>query len=151
MKNYLNEELTQEEKLTILGLIWKVARRYKAKYYVEQKMYNEVIDNLDLITEDEYFSEELLKNNIASLYPLTVEQKYDIILYIDSILKDLGLLELKTALTSNEKLVFFLFYQENYRNGEVALLLNNTEKTIFNRRKSIDTKIKKMKGELRNV
>lgn len=29
MKNYLKEKLSQEERLIILGIIWKVARKYK--------------------------------------------------------------------------------------------------------------------------
>ena len=39
MKDYLKEKLTQEERLIILGLIWKVARKYKRKYFLEQKRY----------------------------------------------------------------------------------------------------------------
>jgi len=40
--------------------------------------------------------------------------------------------------------VFFLFYLEEYKNMEVAALLNNAERTILNRRKSIDNKIKRI-------
>ena len=39
MKDYLKEKLTQEERLIILGIIWKVARKYKGKYYNDQKRY----------------------------------------------------------------------------------------------------------------
>lgn len=149
MKDYLKEKLTQEERLTILGIIWKVARKYKRKYYNEQKRYCEIIDNIDLTIEDTYtFYKYNLQSEILSLTPLTDEQKCDIVMEFDSLLRELCLFELIRTLTFNEKLVFFLFYLEDYKNMEVAALLNNSERTILNRRKSIDNKIKKMKGEL---
>ena len=149
MKDYLKEKLTQEERLIILGLIWKVARKYKRKYFLEQKRYCEIIDNIDLQVEDTYtFYTFNSQRDIVSLTPLTDEQKCDIVMEFDSLLRESCLFELIRTLTFNEKLVFFLFYLEEYKNMEVAALLNNAERTILNRRKSIDNKIKKMKGEL---
>ena len=149
MKDYLKEKLTQEERLIILGLIWKVARKYKRKYFLEQKRYCEIIDNIDLQVEDTYtFYTYNSQRDIVSLTPLTDEQKCDIVMEFDSLLRESCLFELIRTLTFNEKLVFFLFYLEDYKNMEVAALLNNSERTILNRRKSIDNKIKKMKGEL---
>ena len=149
MKDYLKEKLTQEERLLILGIIWKVARKYKVKYYNEQKKYCGIIDNIDLSIEDTYtFYKCNLQSEILSLSPLTDEQKCDIVMEFDSLLRESCLFELIRTLTFNEKLVFFLFYLEEYKNMEVAALLNNAERTILNRRKSIDNKIKKMKGEL---
>lgn len=149
MKDYLKEKLTQEERLIILGLIWKVARKYKRKYFLEQKRYCEIIDNIDLQVEDTYtFYTYNSQRDIVSLTPLTDEQKRDIVMEFDSLLRESCLFELIRTLTFNEKLVFFLFYLEEYKNMEVAALLNNAERTILNRRKSIDNKIKKMKGEL---
>lgn len=149
MKDYLKEELTQEERLIILGIIWKVARKHKRKYYIEQKRFCKIIDNIDLGKEDNYtFYKYNSQNRIVSLTPLTDEQKCNIVMEFDSLLRELCLFELIRTLTFNEKLVFFLFYLEEYKNMEVAALLNNAERTILNRRKSIDNKIKKMKGEL---
>ena len=149
MKDYLKEKLTQEERLIILGLIWKVARKYKRKYFLEQKRYCEIIDNIDLQVEDTYtFYTYNSQRDIVSLTPLTDEQKCDIVMEFDSLLRESCLFELIRTLSFNEKLVFFLFYLEEYKNMEVAALLNNAERTILNRRKSIDNKIKKMKGEL---
>lgn len=149
MKDYLKEKLTQEERLIILGLIWKVARKYKRKYFLEQKRYCEIIDNIDLQVEDTYtFYTYNSQRDIVSLTPLTDEQKCDIVMEFDSLLRESCLFELIRTLTFNEKLVFFLFYLEEYKNMEVAALLNNAERTILNRRKSIDNKIKKMKGKL---
>ena len=151
MKDYLKEKLTQEERLIILGLIWKVARKYKRKYFLEQKRYCEIIDNIDLQVEDTYtFYTYNSQRDIVSLIPLTDEQKCDIVMEFDSLLRESCLFELIRTLTFNEKLVFFLFYLEEYKNMEVAALLNNAERTILNRRKSIDNKIRKMKGELQD-
>lgn len=149
MKDYLKEKLTQEERLIILGIIWKVAHKYKNRYYNEQKKYCEFIDNIDLAIEDTYtFYKYNLQSEIISLTPLTEEQKCNIVMKFDSLLRESCLFELIRTLTFNEKLVFFLYYLEDYKNMEVAVLLNNSERTILNRRKSIDIKIKRMKGEL---
>ena len=121
MKDYLKEKLTQEERLTILGIIWKVARKYKRKYYNEQKRYCEIIDNIDLAIEDTYtFYKYNLQSEILSLTPLTDEQKCDIVMEFDSLLRESCLFELIRTLTFNEKLVFFLFYLEDYKNMEVG-------------------------------
>lgn len=149
MKDYLKENLTQEERLILLGLIWKVARKYKRKNFLDKKRYCEIIDNIDLPVEDTYtFYTYNSQRGLVSLIPLTDEQKCDIVMDFDSLLRESCLFELIRTLTFNEKLVFFLFYLEDYKNMEVAALLNNSERTILNRRKSIDNKIKKMRGEL---
>ena len=117
MKNYLKEKLSQEERLIILGIIWKVARKYKGKYYNDQKRYCEIIDNIDLSFEDTYtFYKCNLHSEILSLTPLTDEQKCDIVMEFDSLLRESCLFELIRTLTFNEKLVFFLFYLKDYKN-----------------------------------
>ena len=40
MKDYLKEELSQEERLIIIGIIWKVSRKFKMLYYEEKKKYH---------------------------------------------------------------------------------------------------------------
>lgn len=149
MKDYLKESLSQEEKLIIVGMIWKVARKYKRKYFLEQRRNCALIDNIDLAIEDNYtFHKKNSHFEIMSLTPLTDEQKCDIVMELDSLLRESCLFELIRTLTFNEKLVFFLYYLEDYKNVEVSLLLENTEKTILNRRNSIDNKIENMKGEI---
>ena len=72
MKDYLKEKLTQEERLLILGIIWKVARKYKVKYYNEQKKYCGIIDNIDLSIEDTYtfyFQKEKVRERHISVLP----------------------------------------------------------------------------------
>lgn len=142
MKNYLKDELTQEERLIIIGVIWKISRKFKMLYYKERKRYCEFNDTVCIPIEDTYqFSISNVKIDRKSFCPLTNEQKCNIVINLDSMLRELGLFEMIGTLTFNEKLVFFLFSIEDYKNFEVALLLQNTEKTIFNRRKSIEKKI----------
>lgn len=142
MKDYLKEDLSREERLIILGIIWKVSHLYKRRYFDYQSRYCPIIDNIDLSTEDLYTFYSV-SSKIVSVTPLTDKQKCDIVMELDILLKELNLFELIRTLTFNEKLVFFLYYIEDYKNIEIAFMLGNSEKTIFNRRKSIDSKIKK--------
>lgn len=146
MKDYLKEELTQDERLFVLGIIWKAAKKFKVQYYANKQTTYEIIENLDLYIEDTYQYNIPVK--IESLNPLTEKEKCNIVIAMDYLLKESGLFELIRTLNFNEKLVFFLYIMEEYKMKEVSMLLGNPEKTIFNRRKSIENKIKKMKGEV---
>lgn len=149
MKDYIRENLTDEERLIIIGVIWKVSRKFKMLYYEEKKKYCEFIDEYDSPIEDTYnfYNYDIEKNKVA-VCSLTEEQKCDIVMTMDALLKEVSLFDLIRTLTFNEKLVFFLYKIENYRNNEIATMLEITEQTVINRRKSIDKKIKIMKGEL---
>ena len=150
MKDYLKEELSKEERLIILGLIWKVARKYKLKKYNEGKKYLDIIDDIDLSTEDSYSFYSLNSHyNIMSVHPLTDEEKSNIVMDLDTLLRELRLFKLIRTLTFNEKLVFFLYYMEDFKNVHVSIFLSNTEKTILSRRKSIDRKIEEVKGDFK--
>lgn len=147
MKDYLREELSKEEKLILFSIVWRTARRYKRKYYIEKAENYEFIDNIDYLVEDEYLSYNI-KYQISPLNILEDEQKCKIVIQLDSLFKELSLFELIKILTFDEKLVFFLFYLEEFNNREVSKILQTTERTIFNKRKFIEKKINKMKGKL---
>ncbi len=147
MKDYLKEELSEEEKLILFSIIWRTARKYKRKCYIEKAENYEFIDNIDYLVEDEYLSYNI-KYQISPLNILEDEQKCKIVIQLDSLFKELSLFELIKILTFDEKLVFFLFYLEDFNNREVSKILQTTERTIFNKRKSIEKKINKMKGKL---
>lgn len=150
MKDYLKEKLSKEEELVLYAIIWNNSRLYKERIYQKKKITYELIDNIDKQVEDTYtFYTSKSQEAIVPFRTLNDKQKCDIVMDLDSLLRELCLFELIGTLTFNEKLVFFLFYVEDFRNGEIAKLLNNTEKTILNRRKSIDKKIDKMKGDLK--
>ena len=149
MKDYLQENLSEEERLIIIGIIWKVSKKFKMKYYEEKKKYYEFVDEYDSPIEDVYnFSNYDIEKNKVEVRPLTEKQKCDIVMTMDALLREVSLFKLIRTLTFNEKLVFFLYKIENYRNNEVATMLEITEQTAINRRKSIDKKIKIMKEEL---
>lgn len=147
MKDYLKEELSEEEKLILFGIIWRAARKYKRKYYIEKTKNYEFIDNIDYIVEDEYLSYNI-KYQISPLNILEDEQKCKIVIQLDSLFKELSLFELIKILTFDEKLVFFLYCLEGFNNRDVSKILETTERTVFNKRKSIDKKISKMKGKI---
>lgn len=149
MKDYLKEELSQEERLIIIGIIWKVSRKFKMLYYEEKKKYCEFTNEYDSPKEDTYnlYKYDIEKNKLV-VCPLTKEQKCDIVMTMDALLKEVYLFDLIRTLTFNEKLVFFLYKIENYRNNEIAIMLEITEQTVINRRKATDKKMKIMKGEL---
>lgn len=143
MKDYLQENLSEEERLIIIGIIWKVSKKFKMKYYTEKKRYYEFVDEYDSPIEDVYnFSNYDIEKNKVEVRPLTEKQKCDIVMTMDALLREVSLFKLIRTLTFNEKLVFFLYKIENYRNNEVATMLKITEQTAINRRKSIDKKIK---------
>lgn len=54
MKDYLQENLSEEERLIIIGVIWKVSKKFKMKYYTEKKKYCEFVDEYDAPIEDVY-------------------------------------------------------------------------------------------------
>lgn len=151
MKDYLKEELSEDERLILFGLIWRVARKYRRKYYISKTKDFEFIDNIDYPVEDEYLSyNNCFQYPISLINPLKNEEKCNIVMQLDSLLKELSLFELKKTLTFDEKLVFFLFYLEDFNNRDVSKILETSERTIFNRRKSIDKKIDKLKGEFKD-
>ena len=151
MKDYLKENLSEEERLIIIGIIWKVSRKFKMTFYQNKKRYFKFVDEYDSPIEDVYnfYEYDVDKNNVE-VCPLTEKQKCDIVMTMDALLREASLFNLIRTLTFNEKLVFFLHNIENYRNNEVSIMLEITEQTAINRRKSIDKKIKTMKGEIEN-
>ena len=149
MKDYLKEPVSLEEKAEIISIIYRVARKHKLKIYNERKIKVALIEDLDLSFEDEYeFDNNQFQAHKDSLSPLSEEQKSDIVNRLNKLLDDLCLFDLKRTLTFNEKLVFFLFSVERYKQVEIMTLLSVSKKTVYNRQKSVEAKIKKMKGEL---
>lgn len=147
MKDYLKESLSDEEKAELTSIIWKVAKKHKLKIYDQQKKTVSMIENLDLQIEDEYnFYDFNLENRNNIFDPLTETQKTNIVNKLNMLMDELWLFDLKRALTFNEKLVFFLLSVERLKGVEVMKLLSITKMTVYNRKKSIETKIHNMIG-----
>lgn len=147
MKDYLKEPLSDGEKAELTSIIWRVAKKHKIKMYKQRNQIVGMIEKLDLPVEDEYnFDEISLQNWNRPLSPLTEVEKTNIVNKLNMLMDELWLFDLKRTLTFSEKLVFFLISVERYKIVDVMKLLSLSQKTIYNRRKSIEVKINKMIG-----
>ena len=151
MKNYLTEELSEDEKNEIIGIIKMTAKNFK--YQKIRRKYIEplFLDDLEIAYYDKYlFDSYNFKNYKDNKYPISEKEKTDIVNKLNILMDDLGLFELKRALTFNEKLVFFFsyMYKDIYTFKDVAFLLSITERTIYNRRESLKAKINFMEEGL---
>lgn len=162
MKNYLEENLTQEEINYIKSIIKKSANTYLKKYY-------KISQNESLCLDDETFDEEFIDTrnynednfinkildtkilrDISALKPYSQYEQEKIVDLMDNYACESGIEHLIMPLTFNEKLVVFLLYVENYQVNEVAILLGISRIAVWKRDKSIKLKIKKIKEELEN-
>lgn len=147
MKDYLKEDLSIEERAELTSIIWRVAKKHKLKVYAQRKRTVGLIEDMDLPIEDNYdFDDFGLQSCSRDLSPLTEVEKTNIVNKINMLMDELWLFDLKRTLTFNEKLVFFLLSVERYKGVEVMKLLSITKMTVYNRKKSIASKISKMIG-----
>lgn len=163
MKNYLKDNLTDEEIAYIYGIIKKASLKFKKKYYKIMRneenhfFYDDSYDKELLQTEEnEEFNfinkilETKILRDITALKPYSQYEKEKIVKMLDNFACESGLDRFIAPLTFNEKLVVFLLYMENYQVNEVAILLNVSRIAIWKRDKSIKNKIQKIKEELSN-
>lgn len=160
MKNYLKEELSNDEKAYIYGIINKTALKYKRNFY-KIKNNETPLDDLPNATESilwtsnnddilEKILETKILKDISSLKPYTTYEKSKIVEILDNIASKSNLNNYLKPLTFGEKLVVFLLYLENYQVNEVSILLNISRMTIWKRDKSIKAKISNVKENLKN-
>lgn len=159
-KDYLYENLTEEEKKYIRGIIWKSARKcrrdnYKRNQLESTSIFDENIDQRLLMVEDEYsFLDRILVSNYSKaeleLKPYTFEEQKNIVKALDNIAHESDLYIYIEQLTFKEKLVVFLLYIKGYQVNEVAQLLNISRKTVNYRDNCVKEKIKIMKGMIGN-
>lgn len=148
MKDYLVEPLTEEEKDEIIGIIKVTARSFKYKLFRNKYIDPLFLDDLEIVYYDKYlFDSYGFKDYKGYMRPITEEEKTDIVNKLNNLMDDLRMFDLKRALTFNEKLVFFFtyMYREQYLLKEVAIYLDTTERTIYNRRETLKTKIECIK------
>lgn len=146
-KDYLKENLSDEERAELTSIIWRVAKKHKLKMYAQQKKTVCMNEDIDLPIVDKYnFGDLDLQSCIRPLVPLTEVEKTNIVNKLNMLMDELWLFDLKRALTFNEKLVFFLLSVERYKGVDVMKLLSITKMTVYNRKKSIAAKINRMIG-----
>ena len=147
MKDYLRDNLSDEEKSFIYGIIRKTSLKF-IRNLIKVKQ-NEI-----LYLDSDDAPEELLiddnSNNISDLKIFSKYEKEQIVKTLENIALEAGLKKFITPLTFNEKLVVFLLYVENYQVNEVATLLDVTRMSIWKRQKSIKRKIEKVKESIDN-
>ena len=159
-KNYLYEELTEEEKKYIRGIIWKSARKcrrdnYKRNQLENVSIFDEKLDQRVFMVEDEYsFVDRILTSEYAKseieLRPYTIIEQKNIVNTLDNIANESGIKKYIEQLTFKEKLVVFLLYIKGYKVNEVAQLLNISRKTVHYRDNCIKEKIRIMKELMKN-
>ena len=159
-KNYLYEDLTEEEKKYIRGIIWKSARKcrrdnYKRNQVESVSIFDENIDQRLLMVEDEYsFLDRILLSEYSKaeieLKPYTIIEQRKIVSILDNIARESGLEKYIRQLTFKEKLVVFLLYIKGYKIKEVAQLLDISRKTVKYREDCIKEKIRTMRGLIEN-
>lgn len=159
-KNYLYENLTDDEKKYVRGIIWKSARKCRRDNYQRNKVestsiFDEKLDQRIFMVEDKYdFLDRILESEYAKteleLRVYTDAEQRNIVQALDNLARESGLYVYIKQLTFKEKLVVFLLYVKGYRVNEVALLLNISRKTVKYRDDCVKEKIKKMKGIIKN-
>lgn len=157
MKNYLKENLSNDEKAYIYGIIRKSALKY-TRELLRIKKNEEFLDDSSEIKESLFVeqNDELLEKiletkilkDINSLKTYTVYEKEKIVEMLDNVASKSGLNEYLKPLTFGEKLVVFLLYLENYQVNEVAQLLGVSRMAIWKRDKSLKNKISRVKEKL---
>ena len=152
-KDYLLEELTEEEIKYIRGIIWKTARKCwnkeNRKNNIEFKsIFDEDLDQRLLITEEEY---NLCNNKLSDVYtkselelkPYNNIEQSAIVSELNNIAFESNLNKYIKQLTYKEKLVAFLIYIKQFKVNEVAKLLNISRHTVNYRHKKIKEKIRR--------
>lgn len=160
MKDYLKEDLSQEERSFIYGIIRKTSLKFA-------RVINVIKEREFLSLDDEDTSKEFLIDNnscafvdtvldtkiqrdISALKPYSQYEKETVVKRLEKIAKNYGLEKFIIPLTFNEKLVVFLLYIENYQIKEISILLNITRIAIWKRHKSIKNKFNKVKEQMKN-
>ncbi|MBR0491023.1 MAG: sigma-70 family RNA polymerase sigma factor [Clostridia bacterium] len=155
-KNYLIEDLTEEEIKFIRGIIWNIARKCVRDRGVIDNVESESIygenfnEGLFGVTDEynfinTYLMEKYLNSKIE-LRPLTNKEQGEIVCLLDDIAYETDLYIYIKQLTFKEKLIVFLLYIKEMKINEITLLLQLSRYGVNYRVKSIEAKIKIMKG-----
>lgn len=146
MKDYLKESLAEEEILILYGMIWRIGRKFRNNYFINKNKTISFLEAIDYMIEDTYCFYKFTPSFYSpNLKPFTEEEKCDIVMSFDNIIRESGFLLPIRTLTFNEKLVFFLFDIYKYNQKEIAILIGYSERTIGKIQKSLDEKKRNMR------
>ena len=150
-KNYLLEELSEDEDKYIICAINKAFLSSIRKYSEDKNIRKYFIDDINIqerlpVKEDIYFEESLNQDDFCdSSISYSKEQRDICVKKLESLALQFGLERYLRTLTYNEKLVFFLSEIKGISYRKQAKLISMNRETIGNKYKSAKQKIEKEK------
>lgn len=150
-KNYLVEELSEDEDKYIICAINKAFLSSIRKYSEDKNIRKYSIDDINIqerlpVKEDIYFEESLNQDDFCdSPISYSKEQQDICVKKLESLALQFGLERYLRTLTYNEKLVFFLSEIKGISYRKQAKLISMNRETIGNKYKSAKQKIEKEK------
>lgn len=150
-KNYLVEELSEDEDKYIICAINKAFLSSIRKYSEDKNIKKYSIDNINIqqelpIKEDVYFEESLNQDDFWDSSQVYSKEQQDICVQkLESLALQFGVERYLRTLTYNEKLVFFLSEIKEISYRRQAKLISMNRETIGNKHKSAKQKIEEEK------
>lgn len=150
-KNYLVEELSEDEDKYITCAINKAFLSSIRKYSEDKNIRKYSIDDINIqerlpVKEDIYFEESLNQDDFCdSPISYSKEQQDICVKKLENLALQFGLERYLRTLTYNEKLVFFLSEIKGISYRKQAKLISMNRETIGNKYKSAKQKIEKEK------
>ena len=141
-KNYLENELTKEEKLYLKKVILNTRRLY-------------IRDNYDFINSTNiecYDIEDIETESLLDAVINKCEREIESAVEFEKVISDSKMYKAIKALSLKEKIVLFSLYKENKTINQIAFEMNLCRKTIWNiKSKSLDKIMKYIIGGEKNV
>lgn len=150
-KDYLVEELSEDEEKYIICAINKAFLSSIRKYSEEKNIKKYSIDNINIqqelpVKEDVYFEESLNQDEFLDSSQVYSKEQQDICVQkLENLALQFGVERYLRTLTYNEKLVFFLSEIKEISYRKQAKLISMNRETIGNKHKSAKQKIKEEK------
>lgn len=150
-KNYLVEELTEEEDKYIKVAIKKAYLKFIRNNFKELKAKKYSIDDVNIQDKLPFIEEKYFDVNLLEIESWNIEHKYsskqqDICVQkLDNLAMKFGLEKYIRTLTYNEKLVFFLLNIQCLSMNKTAFLISIDWETVKRRKKSAERKIEEVK------
>ncbi len=129
-KNYLVEELTNEEKVYLKRIVMTARNKYI------QKNYN-YINNTNIVMNDELFAEETVLDTVLQ----KCQDEVDSAIEFEKTLSNPKLYNIVKALSLREKEVLFYLYKEQKNIKEVSEIMHLDRKTVRKYRNIAQKKI----------
>ncbi len=150
-KNYLVEELSEDEDKYIICSINKAFLSAIRKYAKEKRVKKYSIDDTNIqeqlpIKEDIYFETDLNEFDYWGISCAYTKEQQDICVQkLEKLAVQFGLEKYIRTLTDSEKLVFFLLEVRCLSVKDVSICIKISRQAVWQKRKSAERKIKEAK------